>query len=167
MAASSALARVLSFRRSLPLVDAVMTEATPIDGDAVDIVPPGFDMSIPATEDTPAPASDRQPRLIVELPTLSQVTLVAGETPASEGRALAPPDTVRDAVTMDAITAIEADIASLLSSMSELSDGRPATDRPAATPESDDDGDDATLTLLSELDRLWQADPMVSAAHQP
>jgi hypothetical protein len=149
-------------------VDAVVTEVPPIDGDAVDIVPSGFEMPIPATtEDTAATAGVGQPRLIVELPTLSQVTLVAGETPASESRALAPPDTVRDAVTMDAITAIEADIASLLSSMSELSDARPATDRPAVTSESDDDGDDATLTLLSELDRLWQADPMVSAAHQP
>jgi hypothetical protein len=65
---------------------------------------------------------------------------------------------LRESVTNDAITAIEADIASLLASMKSAD----APDAAEANPPVD--AEDATLALLGELDRLWQADPMVGRA---
>ena len=73
----------------------------------------------------------------------------------SQGTAIAIGD-VRESVTNDAITAIEADIASLLANMNAVTD--------AAGPDGAIDAEDATLALLGELDRLWQADPMVGKA---
>jgi len=76
----------------------------------------------------------------------------------------APPvggDGVRDAITAEAISAIEADIATLLSSLDreelELNGDAPI--------DLDDHEDDETQVseLLSELDRLWQADAAVGA----
>jgi hypothetical protein len=64
---------------------------------------------------------------------------------------------LRESVTNDAITAIEADIASLLSSMTAVGDVS-AVDADSA------DAEDTTLALLGELDRLWQADPLVGNA---
>jgi hypothetical protein len=80
---------------------------------------------------------------------LSQALLDA----PGQGTAVAAGD-VRESVTNDAITAIEADIASLLANMNAVNDA----DAPAI------DAEDATLALLGELDRLWQADPMVGNA---
>jgi hypothetical protein len=65
---------------------------------------------------------------------------------------------LRESVTNDAITAIEADIASLLASMNAAS----TVDATEADPVID--AEDATLALLGELDRLWRADPMVGSA---
>jgi hypothetical protein len=64
---------------------------------------------------------------------------------------------MRKSVTSAAISAIEDDIASLLATMNSQSDGAPAGD------EGGVDAEDATLALLSELDRMWRADPMVGS----
>ncbi len=170
MSGNSALARVLSFRRPLS-TNPTPIDATPEIETAADAAPPPASMPFPdaaAPAEASAPpeklssSNPTLPVLTVELPSLSRVTLVPAETPPAESRAVAPLDDARTAVTVDAITAIEADIASLLASMSELSDAPPATI--AST--SDNEGEDVTLALLSELDRMWQADPMVGAAHQ-
>jgi hypothetical protein len=65
---------------------------------------------------------------------------------------------LRESVTNDAITAIEADIASLLSSMNVVGEVEAVDADPA------EDAEDTTLALLGELDRLWQADPLVGNA---
>jgi hypothetical protein len=84
---------------------------------------------------------------------LSQALL---DSPA-QGTAVAAGE-LRESVTNDAITAIEADIASLLSSMTAVGDVS-AVDADSAV-----DAEDTTLALLGELDRLWQADPLVGNA---
>ena len=164
------MARVLSFRRPLS-TNPTPIDATPEIETAVDAAPPPAGMPFPdaaAPAEASAPpeklssANPALPVLTVELPSLSRVTLVPAETPPAESRAVAPLDDARTAVTVGAINAIEADIASLLASMSELSDAPPATI--AST--SDNEGEDVTLALLFELDRLWQADPMIGAANQ-
>jgi len=69
-------------------------------------------------------------------------------------------DEARDVVTAEAISTIEADIASLLASLDreEL-----AGDAAVSLDSLDDDGSDEAQVgvLLSELDRLWQADPAI------
>jgi hypothetical protein len=136
----------------------------------------------------PAEAVDQAPAetSAADAPALAQVTLVAAEPSvepaASDPGAPAPleaasePDPpvtgaaragagLRRTVTAEAINAIEADIASLLASLDAprrpaepiIDDGDEGL---AGTP---DDVDAATLVLLSELDRLWRADPMVAA----
>jgi hypothetical protein len=86
---------------------------------------------------------------------------------AGQGTAIAAGD-MRESVTNDAITAIEADIASLLASMNAVSEsdakGSDAKAADASGADETVDAEDATLTLLGELDRLWQADPMVGNA---
>lgn len=64
----------------------------------------------------------------------------------------------RNSVTSAAISAIEDDIASLLATMNL------ADDTAASGGEDRIDAEDATLALLNELDRLWQADPMIGAS---
>jgi hypothetical protein len=86
---------------------------------------------------------------------------------AETSGAMATISDLRKSVTNDAIGAIEADIASLLATMGAVSDDAPAT---AALPAGDDDEDeidaeDATLTLLGELDRMWRTDPMVGTSN--
>jgi hypothetical protein len=76
---------------------------------------------------------------------------------AAKGTAVAAGD-LRESVTNDAITAIEADIASLLSSMTAVGEVS------AVDADSPVDVEDMTLALLGELDRLWQADPLVGNA---
>jgi hypothetical protein len=134
-----------------------------------------------AVDQAPAPTS------AADAPALAQVTLVAAEPsvePAASDSGAPPPlEAAREpdspvtgaaragaglhrTVTAEAINAIEADIASLLASLD--APRRPAEpivddgdEGLAGTP--DDDVDAATLVLLSELDRLWRADPMVAA----
>lgn len=91
---------------------------------------------------------------------LSQALFDSG----GQGTAIATGE-ARESVTNDAITAIEADIASLLASMNAVSnsDAMGPEANGADTSETVD-AEDATLALLGELDRLWQADPMVGNA---
>jgi len=91
---------------------------------------------------------------------LSQALFDSG----GQGTAIATGE-ARESVTNDAITAIEADIASLLASMNAVSnsDAMGPEANGADTGETVD-AEDATLALLGELDRLWQADPMVGNA---
>ena len=164
MTGNSALARVLSFRRSLPSIDRLAVDAGASDASVEAGLPadPASPYESTGLGEAGSPAPEASPApLIVELPSLKQVTLVA-----DQHQAVAKLDPVREAVTVDAISAIEDDIASLLSTMSELSDARPVAVSAAAAGDEGEDGDDATLTLLSELDRLWRADPMIGAANQ-
>ena len=94
---------------------------------------------------------------------LSQALFDSG----GQGTAIATGD-ARESVTNDAITAIEADIASLLASMNAVSNsdamGPEANGADTGETAETVDAEDATLALLGELDRLWQADPMVGNA---
>jgi hypothetical protein len=140
----------------------------------------------------PAEAVDEAPAepSAADAPALAQVTLVGAEPPAeaaaSDATASAPVEAahapsppvsgaargsagLRRTVTAEAIDAIEADIASLLASL----DAPPRAAEPIVDDgdeglagAADDDVDAATLVLLSELDRLWRADPMVAAQHR-
>lgn len=74
----------------------------------------------------------------------------------AEGGTLATIGDTRKSVTSAAINAIEDDIASLLATMNSESDAAPAGEGI--------DAEDATLALLGELDRMWNADPMVGAS---
>jgi hypothetical protein len=76
----------------------------------------------------------------------------------AEGGTIATIGDTRNSVTSAAISAIEDDIASLLATMN-LADDTAAIDG-----EDRIDAEDATLALLNELDRLWQADPMIGAS---
>jgi len=101
------------------------------------------------------PADDPTAAMVDALSQALLDTTVEGTAVATdEARELA----TRESVTHDAVTAIEADIASLLASMNAVSDADAAAADPAI------DAEDATVALLGELDRLWRADPMVGRA---
>lgn len=82
-------------------------------------------------------------RVTAARPALTQVTVVAADK--------ADDDDDRQAVMDEAIESIEADIASLLASFENNEEAV----------EGDDEPEQATKLLLSELDRLWRADPAV------
>lgn len=109
------------------------------------------------------------------VPALSQVTVVADATTVAADD-LFPFEPLADAglrssITAQAIDAIEADIASLLASLDQVrmpsplegagEDGDEEDGDEGVPPAADDDVEAATLLLLSELDRLWRADPAV------
>jgi hypothetical protein len=121
------------------------------DADADTIVEKALTAELVDAEPVPLPATDPSAAMA---DALSQTLL---ET-TGQGTAIAAGD-LRESVTNDAITAIEADIASLLASMNAV------TETDAAGPDGTIDAEEATLALLGELDRLWQADPMVSSAN--
>ena len=101
-------------------------------------------------------------------PALARVTVVANAAPPAELASEAPPDEPPE-ISGDMIEAIETDIASLLASLNRLDDAAP----PEAAPldaagdwlEEDEADEEPTLALLSELNRMWQADPVVSGEH--
>jgi hypothetical protein len=121
-------------------------------------------------EPSPADRGQGAANVVVSFPAMTQVTVVT-DGPAAPlelaaepvGQAAASP--IDDTIGAEAIEAIEADIATLLAS---LDHGEPTDEDDAGDeqfPESaaaDDDGESVT-TLLSELNRLWQADPEVAA----
>lgn len=167
MSTGSALARVIGLTKSL----------SPL-GRGGQLVPPneGAEAVVEAaaaeqSADAPPPSTPET----TEQPALAQVTVVTAEAVSAAG------DPVRQAVTEQAIGNIEADIAALLATL----DGAGAMPPTGAMPltasiadlPADDDGDealaapdedpdeDATLVLLSELDRLWRADPAVGNSY--
>jgi hypothetical protein len=162
MSRGSALARVIGLTKSL----------SPL-GHGGQLVPPneGAEAVVEAAAAEQIVAAP--PPLSVdtaEQPTLAQVTVVTAEAAPADG------DRVRQAVTEQAIGDIEADIASLLATLDGAgamppTEAKPLTDTVADLPDddgdeavaaaSDDDSEAATLVLLSELDRLWRADPAV------
>jgi len=182
MSRESALARVIGLTKSLsplghgghlvPIKGSVDTESTDAVVEAASANQPA-DAAQPAEAVQPAEAAPAGKDEAADGPALAQVTVVAGDM------APMPDDPVRQAVTDQAIGDIEADIASLLATLDgngtmPRSDARALSDMPAlladdgdeavAGPDADD-YDAATLVLLSELDRLWRADPAVGNSY--
>jgi hypothetical protein len=83
------------------------------------------------------------------------VTLVSAEDKAEA--ADDEDEAARDAVTSEAIEAIEADIARLLSTMGD-------EDAAEADDSAEDEEGEPVGALLLELNRLWQSDPEVMAS---
>jgi len=111
--------------------------------------------------------------VVVAFPAMSQVTVVTGDVPAAPAADAADepkplPEGGVDAISSETISAIEADIASLLASL-DHEEGLPGTadDGPVwlADSEADDDEEFGQASsmgdLLLELDRMWQADPEI------
>ncbi|HVX80038.1 MAG TPA: hypothetical protein VHB23_01575 [Devosiaceae bacterium] len=86
---------------------------------------------------------------------IMQVTLVSAEDKAEA--ADDEDEAARDAVTSEAIEAIEADIARLLSTMGD-------EDAAEADDSAEDEEGEPVGALLLELNRLWQSDPEVMAS---
>jgi len=154
MSKNSAFARVIELTRTLSPFERGETVETGEETAAVVATAIAEEAAEPGDE--PAPALSIPPKAPTEaelnageptVPALKQVTLVAirDERPDAV-------DKTRQAVTDEAIEAIEADIASLIA-------GFEKEDRAAA--DEADEPEQATMTLLSELDRLWRADPAV------
>ncbi|MEO8882084.1 MAG: hypothetical protein ABI377_01490 [Devosia sp.] len=99
---------------------------------------------------------------------LARVTVVTNTASPAEMAAEVPPDESPE-ISGDMIEAIETDIASLLASLNRLDDAAPpeapATDAAGDWLEEDEADEEPTLALLSELNRMWQADPVVSGEH--
>ena len=117
---------------------------------------------------------------ITPFPALAKVTVVGNGTVLPEAIAEVQAEALSDGppaeISGDMIEAIESDIASLLSSLNRLDDAAPVTNTPMdadddwATQmdtadhwrESEDEAEEEpTLALLSELNRMWQADPEI------
>jgi hypothetical protein len=122
-------------------VTVVTEEVMTTDQDAASVGAPAEESAIPLPEPLPV------------------IGLAAANDASPEN---ADTEVADDVVSAEAISAIEADIASLLASLDreELSGDDPLPIELFAG----EAGDDAQVgALLSELDRLWQADPAVSA----
>jgi hypothetical protein len=166
MSRGSALARVIGLTKSL----------SPL-GHGGQVVPPneGAEAVVEAAAaERSADAAPPSTEVTAELSVLAQVTVVTAEAAPAAG------DPVREAVTEQAIGDIEADIAKLLATLDGAgamppTEATPLTDSIADLPDDDgdeavaaadnDDSEDATLVLLSELDRLWRADPAVGNSY--
>jgi hypothetical protein len=180
MSRSSALARVIGLTKSLsPLSHGRAAEGSSDTDDIVagvlaeEAQASPAPLALVAAPAGPADAAAIEPAEdsgSATAPALARVTLVAAESATPP----APVDAVRRAVTAEAIDAIEADIASLLSSLDnsgaaptrstddgeeELDEAGDEDERLAGLDEDDVEG--ATQLLLSELDRLWRADPAI------
>jgi hypothetical protein len=115
-------------------------------------------------EESAKPAS----ATITTFPAQSKVTVVSN-APAPVA-AEAQPEALADAssaeIPGDMIEAIESDMASLLASLNRLDDGPPAEATAEAADgewREDETEEEPTLALLSELNRMWQADPEIVA----
>jgi len=101
-------------------------------------------------------------------PALARVTVVANAAPSAEIAPETPQlDQPEAEISGDMIEAIETDIASLLASLNRLDDAAPPETAPMDAAgdwlEEDEAEGDQTLALLSELNRMWLADPVVSS----
>ncbi|HVW92609.1 MAG TPA: hypothetical protein VHB74_08370 [Devosia sp.] len=150
MSKNSAFARVVELTRTFSPFERPEADESEDETDAVVATAMAEEAAEPGDE--PAAALQIAPpkpqpltleaRVTTARPALTQVTVVA-------------PDKVEDvddrqAVMDEAIESIEADIASLLAS---FENNEEAT--------GDDEPEEATKLLLSELDRLWRADPTI------
>ena len=116
-----------------------------------------------------APAAS-EAGVVVQFPALAQVTVVADAAPSQKPADPTRPDRIREEVAGDMIDAIETDIASLLASMEPGADDdgdeavAKAGDAGPADSSEDADREEPTLSLLSELNRMWRADPKIAAS---
>ena len=196
MGKGSAFARVIGLTKSLtvfdrsgpgddgdeapaPATDVIGTEATEaLAASAAAEAVPG-----PPVAPDPAPGDygKDEPVVTADPPALQRVTVVAaGPAPAmgdaaqqvSEVPLRLPVEAITGeeaggAITADAISAIEADIASLLASLDrDEMLGDTSADEIAAGEQDSDEDETSMGDLLLELDRLWRTDPEI-AAHRP
>lgn len=149
MSKNSAFARVIELTRSFSPFDRSETDGGADDTSAV--IATAIAEEAAESGDEPALALQLPPPEPADKagdvygPALTQVTLVA-----AEHNEVDVAEAARQAVTEDAIQAIEADIASLIAGFDseEQAEGN-----------IEGESERATMELLSELDRLWRADP--------
>ncbi|MDR3471274.1 MAG: hypothetical protein P4M09_06250 [Devosia sp.] len=151
MGRNSALARVIGLTRSFAPRSFEGTDDAELAADA--LVRQASEEAAPAMAG-PAPAD-----VVVAFPAMAQATILAADaldplSPVGEPAA-GPTD---EAISFEAINALEADIASLLAT---LDHGEPTDEDLAGKDRLFDStaGEDEPMAmLLSELNRLWQAD---------